>query len=585
MLNLVFSDTLGTNITHLICKLNVSIKTGTMIILKKMRWILLVFLSASIGIAATSANTEYFEISKNLEIFATLYKELNSYYVDDIDPNEFMQEGIDAMLKSLDPYTNYYSEAEIENYRFETTGKYGGIGSLIKKDDDFIVISEPYENYPADKAGLIAGDKIVSVDGSSVKGKTSSEVSKFLKGEPGTTISVDILRPLADGSDQSLTLEITREEVKVKNVPFYGLVQDGIGYIKLGNFTQQASKEVKDAFKALKKDNPELKGLVLDVRGNPGGLLHESVNITNIFIDKSELVVFTKGKVEEWDKEFKTINEPIDTEIPLVVLTNRSSASASEIVSGAIQDLDRGVVIGQKTFGKGLVQTTRKLTYNTQLKVTTAKYYIPSGRCIQAINYAERDQDGAVKRLPDSLKVAFQTKSGRTVYDGGGIDPDILTEVEYLSDITVSLGRKDLFFDFATLYRAKHETLHDGKDFRISATEFDEFVAWLQDKEYDYTTESESLLNEFKEVAEEEEYFEGISTEFEALQTKISHDKKNDLQKQSDEIKRLLENEIVTRYYYREGAIENGFIYDTEVARAVDILNDPNEYKKILSNQ
>lgn len=556
-----------------------------MIILKKMRWILLVFLSALIGVAATSANTEYFEISKNLEIFATLYKELNSYYVDDIDPNEFMQEGIDAMLKSLDPYTNYYSEAEIENYRFETTGKYGGIGSLIKKDDDFIVISEPYENYPADKAGLIAGDKIVSVDGNLVKGKSSSEVSKFLKGEPGTTISVDILRPLADGSDQSLTVEITREEVKVKNVPFYGLVQDGIGYIKLGNFTQQASKEVKDAFKALKKDNSELKGLVLDVRGNPGGLLHESVNITNIFIDKSELVVFTKGKVEEWDKEFKTINEPIDTEIPLVVLTNRSSASASEIVSGAIQDLDRGVVIGQKTFGKGLVQTTRKLTYNTQLKVTTAKYYIPSGRCIQAINYAERDKDGAVKRLPDSLKVAFQTKSGRTVYDGGGIDPDILTEVEYLSDITVSLGRKDLFFDFATLYRAKHETLRDGKDFRISATEFDEFVAWLQDKEYDYTTESESLLNEFKEVAEDEDYFEGISTEFEALQTKISHDKKNDLQKQSDEIKRLLENEIVTRYYYREGAIENGFIYDTEVAKAVDILTDPNEYKKILSNQ
>tara|TARA_B110000483_G_scaffold191654_1_gene227702 strand:+ start:8454 stop:10139 length:1686 start_codon:yes stop_codon:yes gene_type:complete len=560
-------------------------KTGIMIILKKMRWILLVFLSASIGIAATSANTEYFEISKNLEIFATLYKELNSYYVDDIDPNEFMQEGIDAMLKSLDPYTNYYSEAEIENYRFETTGKYGGIGSLIKKDDDFIVISEPYENYPADKAGLIAGDKIVSVDGNSVKGKSSSEVSKFLKGEPGTTISVDILRPLADGSDQSLTLEITREEVKVKNVPFYGMVQDGIGYIKLGNFTQQASKEVKDAFKALKNDNPELKGLVLDVRGNPGGLLHESVNITNIFINKSELVVFTKGKVEEWDKEFKTINEPIDTEIPLVVLTNRGSASASEIVSGAIQDLDRGVVIGQKTFGKGLVQTTRKLTYNTQLKVTTAKYYIPSGRCIQAINYAERDENGAVKRLPDSLKVAFQTKSGRTVYDGGGIDPDILTEVIYLSDISISLGRKDLFFDFATLYRAKYETLHDGKDFRISDVEFDDFVAWLQDKDYDYTTESESLLKEFKEVAEEEEYFEAISTEFEALETKIGHDKRNDLQKQSDEIKRLLENEIVKRYYYREGAIENGFVYDTEVAKAVDILNDPNEYKKILSNQ
>jgi carboxyl-terminal processing protease len=447
------------------------------------------------------------------------------------------------------------------------------------------VISEPYAGYPADKAGLIAGDKIVSVDGQTVTGKTSEEVSKFLKGEPGTTISVDILRPKADGSDEKLTKEITREEVKVKNVPFYGTVENGIGYIKLGNFTQQAGKEVKDAFEALKKDNPEMKGLVLDVRGNPGGLLHEAVNITNVFIDKGELVVFTKGKIEEWDKEFKTINEPLDTEIPLVVLTNRGSASASEIVSGAIQDLDRGVIIGQKTFGKGLVQTTRKLTYNTQLKVTTAKYYIPSGRCIQAINYAEKDEDGAVKRLPDSLKVAFQTKSGRTVYDGGGIDPDFLTEVEYLSDITVSLGRKDLFFDYATMYRAKNQELHDGKDFRISDDEYADFVAWLQDKDYDYSTESEALLDEFKEVAEEEEYFDGISAEFEALQTKIGHDKKNDLQKQSDEIKRLLENEIVTRYFYREGAIENGFVYDIEVAKAVELINNPDEYKTILSNQ
>ena len=554
-------------------------------VLKKMRWIIVLVLAGAIGVAATTAKTEYFEISKNLEIFATLYKELNSYYVDDIDPNEFMQTGIDAMLKSLDPYTNYYSEAEIENYRFQTTGKYGGIGSLIKKDDDYIVISEPYAGYPADKAGLIAGDKIVSVDGQTVTGKTSEDVSKFLKGEPGTTIIVDILRPKADGSDEKLTKEITREEVKVKNVPFYGTVENGIGYIKLGNFTQQAGKEVKDAFEALKKDNPEMKGLVLDLRGNPGGLLHEAVNITNVFIDKGELVVFTKGKIEEWDKEFKTINEPLDTEIPLVVLTNRGSASASEIVSGAIQDLDRGVVIGQKTFGKGLVQTTRKLTYNTQLKVTTAKYYIPSGRCIQAINYAEKDEDGAVKRLPDSLKVAFQTKSGRTVYDGGGIDPDFLTEVEYLSDITVSLGRKDLFFDYATMYRVKNQELHDGKHFRISADEYADFVAWLQDKDYDYSTESEALLDEFKEVAEEEEYYDGISAEFEALQTKIGHDKKNDLQKQSDEIKRLLENEIVTRYFYREGAIENGFAYDIEVAKAVELINNPDEYKTTLSNQ
>ncbi len=552
---------------------------------KKLRWILVVVFLGSIGIAATSLATEYFEISKNLEIFATLYKELNTYYVDDIDPNEFMQEGIDAMLLSLDPYTNFYSEAEIENYRFETTGKYGGIGSLIKQDEDFIVVSEPYEGYPADKSGLIAGDKIFAVDGNLVKGKTSEEVSKFLKGEPGTSISVEILRPQLDGSDKAMVLEITREEVKVNNVPFYGLVENDIAYIKLSNFTQQAGKEVEDAFKELKNEHPNLKGLVLDLRGNPGGLLHEAVNITNVFIDKGELVVFTKGKVEEWDKDFKTINEPLDTELPLVVLTNRGSASASEIVSGAVQDLDRGVVVGQKTFGKGLVQTTRKLTYNTQLKVTTAKYYIPSGRCIQAINYAEKDEDGAVKRIPDSLKVEFQTRNGRVVYDGGGIDPDVATEVEYLSDVSVSLSRKDLIFDYATIYKLNNPDLRDGIDFRVNDTEYADFVAWVQDKDYEYSTESESMLAEFKEVAEEEEYFDAIEAEFKALESKIYSDKKNDLIKQSDEIKRLLENEIVTRYFYRKGAIQNSFVYDVEVAKAVELIQNPNEYKKLLSVQ
>ena len=555
-----------------------------MMLLKKLRLLIIVVIVGALGIAATNT-TEYFEISKNLEIFATLYKELNSYYVDDIDPNEFMQEGIDAMLLSLDPYTNFYSEAEIENYRFETTGKYGGIGSLIKKEEDYIVISEPYEGYPADKAGLIAGDKIVSVDGKLVKGKSSEEVSKYLKGEPGTKIMVNVLRPKGDGTDEEMNIEITREEVKVKNVPFYGYLENNVGYIKLSNFTQQAGKEVENAFKELKKEHPEMEGIVLDVRGNPGGLLHEAVNITNVFIDKGELVVFTKGKVKEWDKDFKTINDPIDTEMPLVVLTNRGSASASEIVSGAIQDLDRGVIIGQKTFGKGLVQTTRKLTYNTQLKVTTAKYYIPSGRCIQAINYAEKDENGAVKKVPDSLKVAFQTLNGRTVYDGGGIDPDVITDVEYLSDISISLGRKDLFFDYATVYRTKNKELHDGKKFRLTDAEYADFVDWLQDKDYDYTTGSEALLAQFKETAEKEAYFEGVKAEYEALEKQIHHDKQKDLEKKSGELKRLLENEIVTRYYYREGAIENGFVYDDEVKEAIALIQNPTKYNEILQGQ
>jgi len=553
-------------------------------IVKKIKYLVLLIGLGVLGIAATNS-TEYFEISKNLEIFNTIYKELNSYYVDDIDPNDFIQTGIDAMLASLDPYTNYYSEAEIENYRFETTGKYGGIGSLIKRDGDFIVITEPYEGYPADKSGLIAGDKIVSVNNNLVKGKTSDEVSKFLKGEPGTTIQVKVLRPQADGSEKEMNFEITREEVKVKNVPFYGMVENGIAYIKLAHFTQQAGKEVSDAFKELKKQDPNLKGLVLDLRGNPGGLLHEAVNISNIFIDKGQLICSTKGRIEDWDKEFKTLNDPLDTEIPIVVLTNRGSASASEIVSGSIQDLDRGVIVGQKTFGKGLVQSTKKLTYNTQLKITTAKYYIPSGRCIQAINYAEKDEDGAVKRVPDSLKVAFETLNGRTVYDGGGIDPDVVTEVEYLSDISASLSRKDLLFDYANLYRLKHKELHDGVNFRMNDEEYQDFVNWVQDKDYDYTTESEELLEKFKETAEEDDYFSAVSNEYEELKNKIMHDKQKDLQKQSKEIKRLLEHEIVTRYFYQKGAIENGFYYDKEVKKAIDLIQNKEEYYALLQNQ
>lgn len=533
------------------------------------------------GIAASST-TEYFEISKNLEIFATLYKELNSYYVDDIEPNEFMREGIDAMLKSLDPYTNFYSEAEIEDYRFQTTGKYGGIGSLIKNDGNYIVITEPYKDYPADKAGLKAGDKIETIDGINVKGKNSEEVSKLLKGEPGTAISVEVLRPQVDGSTKKMTFEIKREEVKVNNVPYYGMASDDVGYIKLSNFTQNAGKEVQDALKALEEKTPNLKGVILDVRGNPGGLLHEAVNIVNVFVPKGQLVVTTKGKIKEWEKEFNTLNSATDTEIPLVVLTSRSSASASEIVSGSVQDLDRGVIIGQKTFGKGLVQTTRKLEYNTQLKVTTAKYYIPSGRCIQAINYAERDENGAVSKIPDSLKVAFKTHNGRTVYDGGGVDPDITTEVKPLTDITVSLLRKDLMFEYATLYKLKNTELRDGEDFRLSDTEYQDFVNWLQDKEYDYVTDSEELLKEFKETAEKEDYFDGVQDEFEALKTKVAHDKEKDLQKQKNEIRRFLEEEIVTRYFYREGAIKNGFVYDKEIKKALETLNDSKAYNDLL---
>lgn len=548
--------------------------------MKKYIIIILIATAGFIGISNTTS--QYFEIAKNFEIFGSLFKELNTYYVDEIDPNELIQEGINAMLSSLDPYTNFYSEADIETFRFETTGKYGGIGSLIKRGDNYIVITEPYEGFPADKAGLLAGDKIAEVDGKSVKGKSSEEVSKFLKGEPGSTVQVKILRPQADGSDKEMMISIKREEVKVKNVPYYGMVDKDYGYINLANFTQFAGKEVEDAFKELKANNPNMKGLILDVRGNPGGLLNEAVNIVNIFVDKGNKVVFTRGKVSEWDKDFKTLNEAYDTKMPVAVLTNRGSASASEIVSGAIQDFDRGVVIGQKTFGKGLVQTTRKLTYNTQLKVTTAKYYIPSGRCIQAINYAEKDEDGAVVKIPDSLKVAFKTANGRTVYDGGGVDPDIIVEQDKISDISVALLRKDLIFEYATVFRTKNKELPGGVNFRMSDAQFAEFTKWLKGKDYEYTTRTERLLEDFKEASKNDGYFDAVESSYLSLKKDISRDKENDIEKNKREIIMMLENEIVKRYFYRKGSIENGFHYDREVKKAVEVLSNQNEYKTIL---
>jgi len=533
-------------------------------------------------ISFSFTSSEYFEISKNLEIFTTLYKEVNTYYVDEIDPNEFIQTGIDAMLKSLDPYTTYYPESEIEDYRFQTTGKYGGIGSYIKRRKDYIIISEPYEGSPASKAGLIAGDKIIAVDEKLIKDKTPSQVSKLLKGEPGTTITVKLLRPQIDGKDKEMELDITRAEVKMKNVPYFGIVEDGIAYIKISNFTQKAGKEVEEAYTALKKENKDLKGIILDLRGNPGGLLKEAVNISNVFLPKNQLICYTQGKIKDWDKEFKTKNDALDTEIPLAVLTNRGSASASEIVSGSIQDLDRGVIIGQKTFGKGLVQTTKSLDYNTRLKVTTAKYYIPSGRCIQAINYNKRDINGKVTKIADSLKVAFKTANGREVFDGGGIEPDIKVKLDQLSYISSNLIRKDIIFDYATIFKLKNKTINNAKDFRLNEKQYQDFVAYVKTKEFDYTTESEELLKDLEKTSKEEEYYKAIESTLKTLKEEITHDKSKDLITFKDEIKMLLESEIVKRYFFKKGATENYFYYDNELKEALSILKDKAKYNKIL---
>lgn len=542
---------------------------------------LIVTAICAIAFVPMGAGDNYFELSKNMEIYSDIYKELNIYYVDEINPNELMRTGIDAMLTSLDPYTNYYSEAELENFRFQTTGKYGGIGAIIRQKGDYIAVMEPYQGSPAVKAGLLAGDIIIEVNGKSTKDRSVDEVSALLKGSPGTTVDM-LIRRQGFKSDQLFT--ITREDIRVDNVPYHGMVAPGIGYVNLSQFTQNAGKNVEKAFKDL-KDNNELKGVVLDLRGNPGGLLHEAVNLCNIFIDKNKLVVSTKGKVEEWNRDFKTLNKPFDTEIPLIVLVNSGSASASEIVAGTIQDYDRGVIIGQRSYGKGLVQQTRDIAYNTKLKLTTAKYYIPSGRCIQAIDYSLRNEDGSISKIPDSLKNPFKTSKGRVVYDGGGIEPDVEVIPPKMANISSSLIRKDVVFDFATDYYFKHDSIPPAASFTISDQVYDDFVLFVNQDGFDYETKSEQLLADLEEQTKEENYYTAIEESFHKLEENIKHDKSRDLEKFKDQIKEILKEEIVSRYYYQTGEIEASFDKDPLVAKAIDLLNDPERYRNILTTK
>ena len=521
---------------------------------------------------------KYFEISKNLDIFTTLYRELNIFYVDETDPGDLMKKAIDSMLESLDPYTTYIPESEMEDFRFMTTGQYGGIGAIISKREDYVIISEPYEGFPAHKAGLIAGDKLIEINGKSVKGKSTEDVSKFLKGQPNTTVNVVIER---EGLDKPFTVELKREEVKVKSVPYFGMIDGGIGYIKMISFTRNVSNEIEEAFKELSKDN-DLKGLILDLRGNPGGLLNEAVNTTNLFVDKGLKVVSTKGKVKDWDKDYITLNKPLDKDIPLVVLINSRSASASEIVSGAIQDLDRGVVIGQRSFGKGLVQQTRKLSYNSQLKVTIAKYYIPSGRCIQALDYSDRNEDGSVGSIADSLKTEFKTLNGRSVWDGGGIKPDITLTSRKYSNILASIVSKRYIFDFANNYYRENKTLESPSVFEVNDALYNDFVSFLSDKEYEYETRTEKAISRVLKDAQKEKYISDLQEEIDALEAKMEASKINDIERFKEEISEVIEGEIVTRYYFQNGRIESSLKHDDEVNKALEILQDHEAYKAIL---
>ncbi len=519
-----------------------------------------------------------FEYVKNMDIFASLFKEVNLYYVDSVDPSKMMKKGIDEMLNSLDPYTNFIPESEIEDYRFITTGHYGGIGAVIRQKGEFAVISEPYEGYPAQKNGLLAGDVILKIDGLSAQGKKTDEISHKLKGSPGTQVKLLLQR---DGNEKPFEKTLVREEIKVKSVPYYGVIRDGIGYIKLNNFTESASSEISVALNEMKAKN-KLNGLVLDIRGNPGGLLNEAVNVSNIFIEKGQEIVSTKGKIKENIRIYKSINNAIDKDLPLVVLVNSGSASASEIVSGAFQDLDRAVIIGQRTFGKGLVQSTRSLSYNTQLKITTAKYYIPSGRCIQALDYSNRNEDGSVGKIPDSLVTSFKTNAGRKVYNGGGILPDVITLPKKLSNISTSLLNKNIIFDYSNYYYRMHPQ-QGFSDITISDAAFEDFKLFISTKDYDFITKSEKSLEDLRKNAEEEKYYADLKSELDSLQLKLAHNKLDDVMKNKEEIIFILEEEIATRYFFQTGRIRKSLLHDIELDKAIDVLNDTVFYSGILN--
>ena len=527
------------------------------------------------GIAAIKSpfvTGNYFEITKNIELFANTFKELNTQYVDELDPGKLMKTGIDAMMKSLDPYTNYYSESQVEGFRYITEGKYNGIGVRFRLRDDYIMIMAPMDGSPAQKAGLKAGDMIMEVDGKSAKGKTEDELNSILQGFPGSEVTLKISRP-ATGE---MTLSVKRDEVNTKNVPHFEEISPNIGYIALTTFTKNAANNILDALKDLKSDNPNLKGLILDLRDNGGGLLNEAVSICNIFVPKSEEIVSTRGKVKDRDMVYRTTMNPSDEKIEIVVLVNKMSASASEIVSGALQDLDRAVIMGQRTFGKGLVQNFREIGYNARIKVTTAKYYVPSGRCIQAVSYV----NGEPVPVADSLQATFKTRNGRKVKDGGGVQPDVEIPITDKTDLMKALDDKLMIFDFATDYVNKNPTPVDVKTF--SFIDWDAFLKFLKDKKFTYESKTEHLLSQLKTEAEKSKMFSTVQNEYSNLKNKIESEKQKDLAANKDRILSLLSGEIASRFYYEKGRVQVKLKNDNEIKDAVELLNNPAKYNKIL---
>ena len=495
-------------------------------------------------------NDKGFEISKNLEIFANVYKNLHQNYVDDVDPGKTMKVAIDAMLASMDPYTNYFAESDMEDVKMQVLGQYGGIGSLIHQEGGNIYIAEPYKDLPADKAGLKIGDRILAVNGESTEGRSNADVSAAMRGQAGTDVTLRLER---DGKQFDVT--ITRAEIRLPNLSYSGMVAGNIGYIRLDEFTQNAAKNVRDAFRQLKRDHPDLKGVILDLRGNGGGLMSEAVDIVNIWVKAGELVVETKGKVASKNIKSRTRMAPEDLDIPLAVLINGSSASASEIVSGSLQDLDRAVIIGDRSFGKGLVQNIVPMPYNSQMKITVSKYFIPSGRCIQAIDYKHRDENGRAVKVPDSLKTAFSTRNGRTVYDGFGIEPDVEVEHETSSLLSVALYNRFHYFNYAVKFAKEHPTIAPAGEFKITDEIWQDFVNYLSDKTYEYTTYTENIIADLRKVAEEENYMDNLKQQIDQLEKTYKDAKKEDLNRNREEISQLLKDAILLHYYYRRGCI------------------------------
>lgn len=517
-----------------------------------------------------------FEISKSLEIYNSVLKELNINYVDAINPSKLTEAAINAMLQELDPYTVFVPESQIEDLRLMTTGEYGGIGSLIQQSGEYVIISDPYEGFPAQKAGLIPGDKILEVNGLNVKGRPTSEVSELLKGAPGSKLKLRIGR---EGVESPMDVELQREKIKIDNIPYSTIFEGGIGYLKLSGFTQKAATEVRETIINLKKQQP-LKGLIIDLRGNGGGLLNEAVDIAGLFVEKGELIVSTKGKAPEQTTVHRTRSAPIEPDLPLIILVNEGSASASEIVAGAMQDLDRGLVVGQRTFGKGLVQNVVPLVYNTQLKLTIAKYYIPSGRCIQEIDYAHKDENGGL--VPDSLRSTYKTRKGRIVLDYGGIMPDVLMEPVAFSTISTSLFTGNYIFRYANDFARRRANIPPPHEFEITDEIFNDFVNFTRRKNFSYTTRSEKLLDELKRIAEEEAYLDAVEDKLAQLRIQFDQIKENDFQLHRREIEQLLRVEIVSRYYYQKGKIISALKDDPEVKKAIEVLSNPALYRSIF---